>query len=242
MLALRGMEGPPLPFEGRFGLFEQVTGVLDLSFEDSLSGAPSKVSGTSIKYFPAQVHTQAAAAMALDMRADFELRDLEAIRIDTYGVAVQNAAGGPEKWDPETRETADHSLPYVVAVALIDGAVTPESFSEARLEDPELRPLMARIEVSEDPGMTREYPAKQGARMEIRLKSGRLLSAETSYPKGHSKNPLSDGELEAKFRGLCDDVLWGAQQDELVARVWDLENLKSVEPVFAAARIGSEET
>jgi 2-methylcitrate dehydratase len=236
LLALGGMEGPFSPFEGRFGLFEQVTGVLDLGeFADSTNRFQSKISETSIKYFPTQIHTQAAAAMALDLRADCVLADIEEIRIETYRVAVRNSAGEPEKWDPGTRETADHSLPYVVAVALTDGAITPRSFSESKLRDPGLRPLMRKVEVCEDAHFTHDYPAKQGARMEIRLRSGRSLSAETSHPKGHFENPLNDGELEAKFRGLLAGILSEAKQDELLARVWQFDDLQNLDPIFAAA-------
>lgn len=238
MLAAQGMEGPPLPFEGRFGLFEQVTGTLDLAFPASGNGLPCKIAETSIKYFPAQIHTQSGAAMALDLRAGFDLDDVDAIRIDTYGVAVRNAAGGPEKWDPRTRETADHSLPYVVAVALADGSVTPESFSEGRRCDARLRSLMRCIEVHEDPDLTRGYPARQGARMEIRLKSGRRLYAETAHPKGHFRNPLNDAELVAKFGSLTAHVLALSQQEELVNRIWHLEDLERLEPLFAAAQVG----
>lgn len=80
ILAYGGMEGPPLPFEGRFGLFEQVTGVLELlEFGSAAKGVPFKICDTSIKYFPAQIHTQAGAAMALDLRSRFELDEVEAI-------------------------------------------------------------------------------------------------------------------------------------------------------------------
>lgn len=238
MLARHGMEGPSLPFEGRFGLFEQVTGALErLEFGNERQRDRCKICETSIKYFPAQIHTQAGAAMALDLRAQFDLADVTAIRIDTYGVAVRNAAGEPEKWDPKTRETADHSLPYVVAVALTDGMLTPESFSDKRVADPGLRPLMKRIEVCEDDALSRAYPAQQGAKIEIRLRSGHVVSAATSYPKGHQENPLTDRELEVKFRGLTRGVLSGARQETLLARVWQFEELADLTPIFEAALV-----
>lgn len=239
MLARNGMEGPPLPFEGRFGLFEQVTGVLDLAFPCPGAAGSCKISETSVKYFPAQIHTQAAAAMALELRAHCALDDIDTVRIDTYEVAVRNGAGGPEKWDPRTRETADHSLPYVVAVALADGSVAPGSFSERRLLDRRLRPLMRKVEVHEDPELTAQYPERQGARLEIRLQSGRILSRQTAHPKGHFKNPLSDRELEAKFNTLTSGVLPPSRQDELVALSWSFETLENLEPIFAAARVES---
>ena len=221
-----------------YGLFEQVTGEVRLDgFGDAGAGVPFKLTDTSIKYFPVQIHTQAGAAMALELRDEFNLDDLERIRIETYGVAVRNAAGEPEKWDPSTRETADHSLPYVVAVALTDGAVTPASFDEKRIGDPLLRPLMHKVEVSEDPEATRNYPAEQRARMEVELRSGRRLTRSANYPKGHSRNPLSDGELEQKFLGLTAGVLSAQRQVALLERLWRFDELENLDPLFEAVRV-----
>ena len=175
--------------------------------------------------------------MALELRDEFDRDDLERIRIATYAVAVRNAAGEPEKWDPRTRETADHSLPYVVAAALTDGAVTPASFDEKRIGDPLLRPLMRMVEVSEDPEATRNYPARQRARMEIELRSGRRLTRAADYPKGHSRNPLSDGELEQKFLGLTTGVLSRERQASLLERLWRFEELENLDPLFEAVRV-----
>ena len=239
LLARGGLEGPPEPFEGRYGLFEQVTGELRLDgFGDAGAGVPFKLTDTSIKYFPVQIHTQAGAAMALELRDEFNLDDLERIRIKTYGVAVRNAAGEPEKWDPSTRETADHSLPYVVAVALTDGAVTPASFDEKRIGDPLLRPLMRKIEVGEDPEATRDYPAQQQARMEIALRSGRRLTRSADYPKGHSRNPLSDGELEQKFLGLTAGVLPRARQAALLESLRRFDELENMDALFKSCQVG----
>ena len=238
LLARGGMEGPPQPFEGRYGLFEQVTGALRLDgFGDARAGVPFKITDTSIKFFPAQIHTQAGAAMALELRDAFGLDDLERIRIATYGVAVRNAAGEPQKWDPKTRETADHSLPYVVALALTDGALTPAGFDPRRIRDPLLRPLMRKVEVSEDPEATRNYPAQQRARMEVDLRSGRRLTRAVDYPKGHSRNPLSDSELERKFLGLTSDVLSPSRQASLLERLWRFDELENLDVLFEAARI-----
>ena len=239
LLARGGLEGPPEPFEGRYGLFEQVTGELRLDgFGDAGAGVPFKLTDTSIKYFPVQIHTQAGAAMALELRDELDLDDIERIRIETYGVAVRNAAGEPEKWDPSTRETADHSLPYVVAVALTDGAVTPASFNEKRIRDPLLRPLMCKIEVSEDPDATRNYPAQQQARMEITLRSGRRLTRSADYPKGHSRNPLSDSELEQKFLGLAAGVLPRARQAALLESLRRFDELENMDALFKSCQVG----
>ena len=238
LLARRGMDGPPQPFEGKSGLFQQVTGPLRFSgLGDTQSGIPFKIAETSIKYFPAQIHTQAAAAMALELRREFDLSDLEGVRIMTYGVAVRNAAGEPQKWDPKTRETADHSLPYVVATVLTDGSLSVGSFNEERIGDPSLRPIMQQIEVIEDLEATRNYPLQQQARMEIKLRSGRRLTRFVDYPKGHSQNPLSDGELEQKFVALTSRHLPRDRQTSLLESLWRVDEFSSLDSLFEGARV-----
>ena len=125
----------------------------------------------------------------------------------------------------------------MVAAALADGAVTPASFDEARIADPLLRPLMRKVEVSEDPDATRAYPAQQRARMEIALRSGRRLTRAADYPKGHSRNPLSDGELEQKFLGLTAGVLSRSRQERLLELLWRFDELENLHALFEAARV-----
>lgn len=233
LLARSGMEGPAEPFEGPYGLFEQVTGPLEPApFGRLRDGVPFCIDETSIKYFPAQIHTQAAAAMALELRDQIQLDELETVTIGTYHTACRNAAGEAEKWNPKTRETADHSLPYVVAVALKDGSLTPASFAPDRIQDAFLHRLMKKVSVHEDREFTRQYPAAQGARIELRTRSGRRVFRETLYPKGHYLNPLSDAELESKFHGLTAPMLSERKRQSLLERIWRLETLENLDSVF----------
>ena len=240
LLARGGMEGPPEPFEGRYGLFEQVTGELPLDgLGNADAGVPFKLAETSIKYFPVQIHTQAGAAMALELRDEFEPADVERIRIETYGVAVRNAAGEAEKWDPKTRETADHSLP-------LRGRRRPDR----RRSDPSQLPRgadrrpapagrsCARSRSARTPEATHNYPGRQRARMEIELRSGRRLTRSADYPKGHSRNPLSDGELEQKFLGLAAGVLPRARQAALLESLRRFDELENMDTLFKACRVG----
>jgi 2-methylcitrate dehydratase len=89
------------------------------------------------------------------------LAELELVRVATYGAAVRRTAKESEKWDPVTRETADHSIPFLVAAAFQDGAVTPATFAPARIQDPALRPLIKKLTVTEEPEFT---PAIRGSR------------------------------------------------------------------------------
>ncbi len=102
----------------------------------------------------------------------------------TFGEAVRRTATEAEKWDPETRETADHGLPCLAAAAFQDGKVTPATFEPSRIQDPALRLLIKKLTVAEEPEFTRRYPAESCTRIEGVATEGRRIAAETSHPKG----------------------------------------------------------
>jgi 2-methylcitrate dehydratase len=163
---------------------------------------------TSIKFVPAEYHSQSAIAAALELRPQIgDPARIRAIEIATFRTAVEIIGKDPEKWRPRTRETADHSLPYCTAVALVDGAVSAEQFRAERLADPALLDLVARTTVVEDPALTAGYPAGIPNRVRVLLDDGRTLVSEVAFPPGHDKNPLTDAQLEAKFRGLVEPAL-----------------------------------
>ena len=234
LLAREGMEGPYEPFYVRYGLWEQVTGPVRLV---PLGGGetPFKINETTVKYFPSQIHTQVPIALALELRKKVNIEEIESINIETYGIALQNAAGGPEKWDPKTRETADHSLPYVVSMAFRDGALTPASFTQERIRDPGLRPFMQKVRVRENPEFTRQYPEAQVAQVELLTRSGQRIVERASYPKGHWKNPLTDAELEVKFHSLAQTVLKPEQSRqalEVLEKLEEVDDIASVLELF----------
>ena len=168
------------------------------------------------------------------MHSEVAAGDIETIAIQAYGGACSSPATEPEKWDPQTRETADHSIPYLVSVALQDGSVTAASFTSQRIHDPGVRQLISRITMQENPEYTEKYPSEFNVSLEVTDKSGGRHKAHTSYPKGHSHNPMSDDEVETKFRGLSSGVLGDSQQDRVLELVWDLESLTSLDDLLDA--------
>jgi 2-methylcitrate dehydratase len=129
----------------------------------------------------------------------------------------------PAKWDPQTRETADHSLPYMLAVALTDGQVGPASFEPQRFLDPALRPLMNRIRVLEHAEFTGRFPQALVSEIEIRTRAGGRFVERAEYPKGHAKNPMTDADVVTKFRDLSAPMLRGAQADAALEALWRLD-------------------
>src|SRR5437870_12242885 len=156
-LAKAGMTGPTAAFEGRHGLCEQVTGPFELG-DLGGAGRPFAIERTNFKFFAAEYHAQAPLAMALALRGKVRTEEIEAIEVQIYAMAYSEIGSEPATLDPRTRETADHSLPYILAVALRDGRLTPASFEPQHYLAPSLRPLLNRIRVAESSELTRHFP------------------------------------------------------------------------------------
>ena len=135
LLAADGMTGPDAPFEGRHGLWEQITGPFELD-KFGVDGGEWKFPWIRLKYWPVEYNAQAGVWAALRLREEIGAADIAGIDIATYWSAWHEIGSEPEKWDPSTRETADHSLPFIFARALVDGTITLASFDEAAYRDP----------------------------------------------------------------------------------------------------------
>ncbi len=177
------MTGPFEPFDGSEGLWAKM-----LDNPVRLEGGwsePYSINDTRLKFFPSQGGTQGPTGLAVELHSQISTTaEIKAIRIYLPSELLLRAVSEPEKWHPKTRETADHSIPYLVAVALQDGAVTPDSFSPQRIQDPVLGALIDRMNVEADAEYTSRYPDEINCRIEVTTTSGKQLSAHTAYPKG----------------------------------------------------------
>jgi 2-methylcitrate dehydratase len=225
LLAADGMTGPAPIFEGEMGFFQQVSGPFSLTKLGGPTDGDWMLPKTSIKFVPAEYHSQSAIAAAFDLRKQIgdpkRIRDLE---IATFRTAVEIIGKDPEKWRPQTRETADHSLPYCTAVAFLDGKVSADQFSDERMRDPVLLDLVARTRIVEDPKLTAGYPEGIPNRVTVTLDDGQKLVATVTFPPGHDRNPLSDEQLAVKFHELADPVLGAARANQIRERVSKLED------------------
>jgi 2-methylcitrate dehydratase len=231
-LAQQGMTGPEAPFEGRRGLWQQAVGKSVHLTHFGGHGEPFRMTSTIVKSFPSQIHTQGPISLALELRTQVHVSDIAAIRLRGYRSAVSSAATEPEKWAPQTRETADHSIPYLVAVAWHDGAVTPASFTTARLQDPAVHRLMAKMTIAEDADFTRRFPDEYNCHMEVTTTSGQRLTAALSHPPGHWRRPLSDAGVADKFHRLATEVLPASRCDKALDLLWSLERLPNLTALF----------
>ena len=231
-LAEQGMTGPSEPFEGRRGLWAQA---VDKPVQlDSFGGQGTsfRISDTTFKSYPSQIHTQGPIELALELRPQVDTADIDSILIHAYSGAVSTAETEPEKWEPKTRETADHSIPYLVAVALQDGAVNSDSFTYQRIQDPALSTLIAKMAIQENEDFTQSYPKQFNCRIEVTDRSGRTYSAQTAYPKGHRSNPMDDCEVEDKFRNLSSEALSKSRSDRALEIAWSLDVASDLNELF----------
>src|SRR5262245_12278750 len=237
-LAAAGMTGPAPIFEGDLGFMKLLTGPFTVA---ALGGAPLgggkqpfMITETYIKFWPAEYHSQSAIDAALQLRPQVgDVRNVKSIDIHTFDAAVDIIGKDPEKWRPRTRETADHSLPYCTAVALADGDVTLAQFEPSRFTDAALLDLVARVKVHRDHALSARYPRGIPNRLTIKLADGRQLVREVEFPRGHARNPMTDAEVEHKFRTLVEPRYGKQQADRILAACWELENLKSAGDLVA---------
>ena len=226
MLAARGMTGPAPIFEGVGGYFKAITRA---PFKLAALGGrehPFKIMECSIKRYPLGQYSQTVVQAALEAREKVASADeIAEVQIQTVSTAVRLMAGDPEKWVPATRETADHSMPYTVAVALIHGAVEERHFDHEYLHDQKILALAQRVKVEASEEADRRMPEAMLCKLKLVTRSGATHTAVVDYHKGHYKNPMSDAEVEAKFRGLAQNVLKPAQTDRLLEVLWKIEDV-----------------
>ncbi|MDB5353357.1 MAG: uncharacterized protein JWN86_4604 [Planctomycetota bacterium] len=224
LLAAEGMTGPAPLFEGDMGFFQQVSGPFVLGQLGGPNAEDWMLPKTSIKFVPAEYHSQSAIAAAFVLRPKIgDPSRIRAIEIATFRTAVEIIGQDPEKWRPRTRETADHSLPYCTAVALVDGEITASQFTDERLNDPALIDLVSRTTVIEDPDLTAGYPSGIPNRITVTLDDGSTLVETNRFPPGHDKNPLTDDQLRVKFDGLAIPAIGRVNSAALWDRVMRLD-------------------
>lgn len=227
LLAKEGFTGPGEVFEGSGGFWDAV-GRADWPLPET-----PMIGETRTKFLPVCYHGQSAVFAAMELRDKIDLRQIEEIRVDGYQVAVFMMGNDASRWAPTTRETADHSLPYCVAIALLDGRLVRDSFADERLRDPAVAELMRKVKVAEDPALTAQYPEGAPGRVTIRMRSGETLVSEIRYPRGHEKSPMSDAEVENKFRDLCAGALGTQGCDRALKALWQLESMKDAGVITA---------
>jgi 2-methylcitrate dehydratase len=249
LLARAGMTGPAPIFEGQMG-FEKQLGVslgkigekFSVPFPKMDHGPASMILNTSIKYWPAEYHSQSAIEAALFLRREIaDLVQVRSLTIESHDAAVDIIGSELEKWKPETRETADHSLPYITAIALIDGEVTSKQFERERFADAKVWKFLENVKVERNAELSAMYPSAVANIVHVDLADGKRLTKRVDYPLGHAKNPLKDSEVEGKFKALVEPALGTARAEKIVDLVWKLDEAKNMDELMQAVKMTNDE-
>ena len=230
LMAREGYEGPVEVIEGKEGLFEVVNNV-EWQPEWLLKGLGEEfmITQCSYKAFPTEALTHQPISAALQVCQEHNLvaEDINEILVETTARGA-DILSDPSKYQPTTKETADHSLPYVIAAAVADGNVLPDSFSDEKLKDPRIWDLLGKINVVADPEIDAMFPGVKRARVSITSNAGETHTAQVDHAKGSPKNPMTDADIVSKFRANAEGVLNPAQQDKVIDLTWRFDELTEI--------------
>jgi 2-methylcitrate dehydratase len=234
-LAQAGMSGPREIFEGPSGFFQVITrkaiGLPPL-------GEPFGILRSTIKRFPLGQYAQSVADAALQLRsAGIDPGQIAEINVAISRNAIRVMAGSPAKWQPTTRATADHSIPFALAVLLTYGAIDDQHYDESFLRDPKLLRLVSRVRCFPSESADAREKDFHLCDLEVVLESGARRSVRVEYTRGHWRNPMSDAELEEKFRPLARRQLSAGQTENLLRQLWSLESLPEAAALVRMTRV-----
>jgi len=225
-LARMGITGPLEVIEGEKGLMDAITGLfeIDWSREDL-----DRVKRTIVKKYNAEIHSQTAieGVLELKQRHQFKPADVEHIGLEIFDVAY-HIIGGGEEGDKtsgiETKEQADHSLPYILAVAVLDGAVMPGQYRAERIRRPDAQEMLRRVKVSANASYSERFPNEMPCRITIRLRGGRALTKEMRDYPGFFTHPMTWEMAYSKFERLAEPYTTAEERQAISAAVFDMEN------------------
>src|SRR5438067_6940908 len=229
LMAEKGYTGPEHVVDGKEGLSHCFGPEWKLSLLTEGLGDSWRITQCGMKAFPTEAltHTPISAVLDLVKTNDLTPDQVQHVQIRSLARAA-DILSDPSKYDPRSKETADHSLPYVIAAALVDRQVTPAQFTMEKIMDPAVRAQLKKIEVVADPEIEKVFPALQRVIVNITTKDARTFTRQLDYPKGDPRNPHTDTELEEKFAALAERVLSKNAQQQLKDAIWNLEKIGAV--------------
>ena len=242
-LAARGITGPAAVFEGNKGFIETIAGPFEIGWEHE---DLERVRRTFLKRYNAEIHSQSALEALLELRETHALdpAQVERIELETFQVAYDIIGGGEEggKTEIATKEEADHSLPYLLAVALLDGQVLPEQFAPERIVAADVQELLRRVDVRPAADLSARFPAEHACRLHLHLADGATLAADKFDYEGFLTRPMRWEQAREKFERLAADAVEPELAAELAEAVAALDELQTRDLTALLARAGERET
>ncbi len=234
LMAERGYTGPEHVVDGKEGLTHCFGPEWKLNLLTDGLGESWRITQCGMKAFPTEALTHTPISAVLDIVKSNDLKPDQVAKVQIRSLArAADILSDPSKYDPRTKETADHSLPYVIAAAIADRQVTPVQFEMKKIMDPTIRAQLKKVEVVADPEIEKVFPALQRVIVNLTTTDGRTFTKRLDYPKGDPRNPLSDAEVEEKFAALAEGVLSKRAQGKLKDAIWSLDKLASVSKLMA---------
>ncbi len=233
LLAMRGITGPLEVIEGRKGFMESIAGrfQIDWTREDL-----ERVRQTIVKKYNAEIHSQSAIEGILELGSEgaFQPADIDRIVVDIFDVAFHIIGGGEEgaKIDVETKEEADHSLPYLLAVAVIDGDVGPPQYRLDRIRRDDVQHLLRRVEIRPAEALSRRFPREMGCAITVTLRNGHVLKKDKRDYEGFTTRPFSWQRAAEKLERLA-PMMEASRRSDLLDVVWNLDQ----RPIADLARV-----
>jgi 2-methylcitrate dehydratase len=237
-LAKRGITGPPEVFEGNKGFKEAISGSFEIDW-----GAENleRVTRTILKKYNAEVHSQSAIEGVLELKREhrFLAQEVAQIDLETFDVAHNIIGGGEEgsKTTIRTKEEADHSLPYMLAVAMLDDQVMPEQYARARILKEDVQTLLHRVSVTAADDLSRRFPAEMPCRITVTLIDGRTLADDKRDYEGFTTRPMRWETVVEKFTRLTAARCPAALRDEIISAIAELEQVKIRELMQLLSRV-----
>jgi 2-methylcitrate dehydratase len=234
LLAEKGYTGPEHVVDGKEGLKHCFGPEWKLNVLTDGLGESWRITQCGMKAFPTEAltHTPISAVLDLVKANDLRPEQVEKVQIRSLARAA-DILSDPSKYDPRSKETADHSLPYVIAAALAERQVTPVQFTMDKIMDRKIRAQLKKVEVVADPEIEKVFPALQRVIVNITTSDGRTFTKQLDYPKGDPRNSLTDQEVEEKFAALAEGVLSSGAQRKVKDAIWNLEKIDSVSKLMA---------
>lgn len=223
----RGAVGPKGLLEYKSGFCEAYSDEPNLKALTESLGTFYEIANDSLKAFPTILcsHTPIQGTIKLMKGKNLRLEDVDSIHFRL----TPTAPGQGMNYSPDSPLAARLSIPYCVAMAAAEGHISMDQFQEAKIMDPKIREFMKKVTVESDPEFNSRYPGTLAAHVEIQTRDGSRLKEESIFPKGHPENPMTDEEIKDKFRRLALVTLDRVQTEEIIEKVYDLENLKRTE-------------
>ncbi len=226
LMAQKGYSGTEAVFEGKEGFMDVFGPDWDMEKLVGGLGKEFKILECSMKAFPTEAltHTHITATLKTVIENDIQPEDIEEVVVTTIARAC-DILFDPHKYEPESRETADHSLPYCIARAIIDRKITTQTFDDDKINDPKLKEVIMKIKGEASLEFEKMFPAKQPSRVTVRTKDGADHSVYLEYPKGDPREPMTMEDLENKFKSLSDRLLTEDRQNQIRDMVFDCQSM-----------------